>query len=174
MSDDAYEKFRSALALCPQETKTYADGAYATDVDLDGETPSSGLISLGMMPTKLRNCIGGLGRNVLPPVRPIVAAFSYARLTGPAHTVQVALIGRKVAPDAGAVEVRSTILIAQDGPISGVFAFNMPVPMDTEAGWNPFSIRIRTVGKVGRSIATVNYQWGLLDLSSDVAVGVSG
>lgn len=167
------DALRELLEQCPQETKTFSGGAYALDVDLNGRTVDSGLISFGMMPSALRNCIGGPARMVLPPIRPIVAAFSYNRLTGPRHTVQVKLIGRKVAPDAGAVEVRSQILIAEDGPISGVFAFNMPVPVDTEAGWNPFAIQIVTLGKTGRSIATVNYQWGTLDMAADTQVGVS-
>lgn len=165
-------------ACGPQESKSFFTGDYAIEgAQLTGLTPDSGLISFGQMPSELR---GTVPDHYQATLRPIVAAFSYTAITGPAHQVRVALLGRRLPnfPGGGQDFWRHTICIHALDPgnlVRCVFAFNMPIPVDTEAGnGNPFSLSIVTIGKAGLSIATVNWQWGYLDLSSRVHVGASG
>lgn len=162
----------------PQETKSFYTGAYATEgAQLTGLTPDSGLISMGQMPAELR---GTVPEHYQPALRPIAAAFSYTAITGAAHQVDVSLVGRKLPnfPGGGQQFWRHIICIHALDPgnlVRCVFGFNIPIPVDTEAGnGNPFSIRIITIGKTGLSIATVNWQWGLLNMSTRTHVGASG
>ena len=191
MSEDPYnpdqppntgQLARLLPSMCgPQESKSYFTGAYVEvgdNAQLLGQTESDGLIPLGGFPPELR---GSVPDHWMPAFRPIVAAFSYRALTGPAHQVDVSIIGRRLGnPPGGVPDIfwRHTVTIHALDPlvlVRNVFAFNLPIPVDTEAGnGHPYSIRILTVGKAGVSIATVNYQWGLLDLSSRTHGGSSG
>ncbi len=162
------------IACGPQETRSYTFPG--TDGQLDGTT-GSGLISLGEFPSELR---GKVPDHFMPALRPILAAVGYTGLPANPHQVQVCLVGRPMnngPPDIAPADFRHKICLNAFDPahlISVFFGFNIPVPVDTEAGnGNPWSLQFKTIGRTGSVIVSVNYQWGLLDLSSRTDVGTA-
>lgn len=163
------------IACGPQESKSYtypaADEGFS---DLDGTT-GNGLVSLGQFPKELR---GDVPSHFVPAFRPILAAVGYTGNPANRHQVQVCLVGREMnnpPPDIPPTDFRHKICLHALDPanlISVFFGFNIPVPVDTEAGnGNPWSLQFVTVGKISSSIVSVNWQWGFLDLSSRTHVG---
>lgn len=162
------------IACGPQETITHTFPD--TQGDLTGTT-GSGLINLGGFPRELR---GSVPEHWVPALRPIIAAISYCGLPGNRHQLELSLVGRRLDDNPADIppnDWRSKICLHALDPanlVSLFFGFNIPVPVDTEAGnGNPFALQIKTVGRTASSIVTVNYQWGMLDLSSRTHVGTS-
>ena len=164
------------IACGPQETRSYVFPSTRADPDLDGTT-GNGLISLGQFPRELR---GSVPEHWIPALRPILAAVGYTGLPGNPHQLQACLVGRRMdqpPPDVNPNDFRHVVCMHALDPanlISVFFGFNIPVPVDTEAGnGNPWSLQFKTIGKTSTVVVSVNYQWGMLDLSSRTHVGAS-
>jgi hypothetical protein len=159
------EANRRLRAMFPtrQITKIFADGDYLQNAELDGTDTSSGLLPINMMPAEVYRCIP---KNLLPSIRPVITAVGLKPLTGAqSYDIIADLTGRRVTTDAiipAGTNLRGTIPVFNQAGVPFFSAFNVPVPVDTEAGYHPYHLRIQTNGKTGVAIATLNYQWDLV------------
>lgn len=117
---------------------------------------------MSMMPREVYRCIP---KQLLPAVRPVITSVGLKPILGaPTYQIIVDLVGRKVKPVnlPGDPTRRGVVPVFNQAAVPFFSAFNVPVPVDTEAGYHPYHLEIVTVGKTGAAVATVNFQWDLV------------